>query len=128
MELENGYQTIMPYLILNNASGFIEFTKNVFNAALRENMYTMSEDGSRIRHAEVAVGGSIIMFTDASAEWKEQTANLFVFVDNADETYQKALNHGAVSLMGLTDQHYGRTCGVTDPFGNVWWITSTLKP
>lgn len=127
MELQNGYQTVMPYLMLNNASGFIEFTKNVFNAQLREHMYTMSEDGSRIRHAEVTIGESIIMFTDAFGEWKEQTANLFVFVENADETYQKALNYGAGTLMGLTDQHYGRTCGVTDPFGNVWWITSTIK-
>ncbi len=75
-------------------------------------------------HAEVTLNGSTIMVTDEITDWAKQTANLFVYVPNADETYQKALENGAVSLMGLSNQDYGRTCGVTDPFGNVWWITS----
>ncbi|MNF93706.1 Glyoxalase-like domain protein [compost metagenome] len=64
------------------------------------------------------------MVTDATNDWKPQTANLFVYVPNADESFKKALEEGATELMGLSDQEYGRTCGVTDPFGNVWWITS----
>jgi uncharacterized glyoxalase superfamily protein PhnB len=49
---------------------------------------------------------------------------MFVYVDNADEIYQKALQEGAVSIMEPADQSYGRSCGVEDPYGNTWWITS----
>ncbi|MCC9070427.1 VOC family protein [Flavobacterium sp. F-65] len=125
MEIPTTHQTVMPYLILNGALQFIDFTKNVFNAEIT-NMHSLREDGTVI-HSEITIDGSTIMFTDASKDWKPQTANLFVYVDSADETYKKALEHGAISLMGLSNQDYGRTCGVTDPFGNVWWITSTLN-
>jgi uncharacterized glyoxalase superfamily protein PhnB len=70
------------------------------------------------------IDGSTIMLADATEQWKEQTANLFVYVENADKAYNTALENGATSLMELSDQSYGRTCGVTDPVGNVWWITS----
>ncbi len=75
-------------------------------------------------HAEVRINNSTIMFCDATDDYKIQTANLFVYVPDADEAYQKAVQAGAETIMPLSDQDYGRTCGVTDPTGNVWWITS----
>jgi len=47
-----------------------------------------------------------------------------VYVEDADAAYKLALDNGATSLMPPADQDYGRTCGVKDPFGNTWWITS----
>ena len=122
MDLPSGHQSIMPYLILQGAAKFIDFTKNVFGAS-ETNTKSIREDGT-IMHAEITLNGSTIMITDEITDWAKQTSNLFVYVPNADETYKKALENGAASLMGLSDQDYGRTCGVTDPFGNVWWITS----
>ncbi|WP_343694605.1 VOC family protein [Flavobacterium sp.] len=122
MNLPAEHQTVMPYLILKGAAQFIEFTKNVFGAS-ETHTKALREDGS-IMHAEITLNGSTIMFTEETSDWPKQTANLFVYVQNADKTYLKALDNGAVSLMGMSDQDYGRTCGVTDPFGNVWWITS----
>lgn len=112
----------MPYLIIDGALEFIEFTKNVFNATVLH-APQLREDGTAL-HAEINIHGSTIMFANTTSDWKPQTANLFVYVPNADESFKKALEEGAVELMGLSDQEYGRTCGVTDPFGNVWWITS----
>jgi PhnB protein len=125
MNIPAGHQAVMPYLILKNASKFIEFTKKVFDAA-DSNTPHLREDGT-VMHAEIIINGSTIMVTDEIKDWSKQTANLFVYVPNADEAYQKALDNGATTLMGLSDQEYGRTCGVTDPFGNVWWITSIIK-
>lgn len=110
--------------MLNGALKFIEFVKNVFNAELTTNMHRLREDRTTVMHSEVTIGGSTIMFSDATAQWPEQTANLFVYVESADETYKKAIAAGAITTMELSNQDYGRTCGVTDPFGNVWWITS----
>jgi uncharacterized glyoxalase superfamily protein PhnB len=124
MNIPNGHQIVMPYLMLDNALKFIDFTKEVFDAVLTTNMHQLRPDGKSVLHSEVRIGGCTIMFSDASEQWKKQTANLFVYVENADRTYSKAIHAGAETLMGLSDQSYGRTCGVTDPFGNVWWITS----
>ncbi|MCC9065715.1 VOC family protein [Flavobacterium piscisymbiosum] len=125
MNLPAGHQTIMPYLILKGAAQFIDFTKKVFDAQ-DSNQQVLRDDGT-VMHAEIILNDSTIMVTDEIKDWPQQNANLFVYVPNADETYKKALENGAVSLMGLSDQDYGRTCGVTDPFGNVWWITSVRE-
>lgn len=117
----------MPYLMLKGALKFIDFVKRVFDAKLTTDMHKLREDGATVMHSEITIGGNTIMFTDATEQWKEQTANLFVYVDNADETYRRAIDSGATTVMELSDQSYGRTCGVTDPLGNVWWITSINK-
>ena len=127
MNIPNGHQIVMPYLMLDNAFKFIDFTKEVFNAELTTNMHQLRPDGKSVLHSEVRIGGCTIMFSDVSEQWKKQTANLFVYVEDADTTYSKAILAGAETLMGLSDQSYGRTCGVTDPFGNVWWITSANR-
>ena len=122
MKIPNGHQTIMPYLILSGAEKFIEFTRKVFNA--NETFKKLREDGKTIMHSEIQIGGSTIMFADTTEQIKEQTAGLFIYVENADETYKKAIDEGANTVMELSDQEYGRTCGVKDPFGNTWWITT----
>jgi PhnB protein len=127
MNVPKGHQAVMPYLMLTGALKFLDFTRKVFDAKLTTDMHKLREDGASVIHSEITIGGSTIMFTDATAQWKEQTANLFVYVDNADETYKKAIDAGATTVMELSDQDYGRTCGVSDPLGNVWWITSVNK-
>jgi PhnB protein len=125
MNLPINHQAIMPYLILNGASEFIDFTQKVFDSE-KSSTNVLRQDGT-IMHAEIIINGSTIMVTDETKDWAKHNANLFVYVPNVDETYQKALENGATNLMGLSDQDYGRTCGVTDPFGNVWWITSIIN-
>ncbi|MFG4003515.1 VOC family protein [Flavobacterium aquidurense] len=122
MNLPAGHQTLMPYLILENATQFIHFAKKVFDAK-DSNEQILRKDGT-IMHAEIILNGSTIMVTDETKDWTRQTANLFIYVPDADATYKKALENGATKLMGVSDKDYGRTCGVTDSFGNVWWITS----
>jgi PhnB protein len=128
MNLPKGHQAVMPYLMLEGAMRFIDFTRSVFNASLTTDMHRLREDNETVMHSEIRIGGSTIMFTDATEQWTKQTANLFVYVENADDTYAKALASGATTIMELSDQSYGRTCGVKDPFGNTWWITSVNKP
>ena len=122
MKIPDGHQAIMPYLIVKNANGFIEFTKEVFNAAVTQKMFRGDE--TVIMHAEIIINNCTIMFCDATDQWAQVTASLFAYVDNADETFHKAKAAGGTVLMELSDQPYGRTCGITDPTGNTWWITS----
>lgn len=118
------YQTVMPYLILKDAADFIAFTQNVFGA---NETYKAMRDENIIMHGEIMIGGSTIMFADSTDRYGAQPAGLFVYVDDADETYKKAIEAGASVATELADQPYGRSGGITDPFGNTWWITS-VKP
>lgn len=120
MNIPTGHQAVMPYLMMENAAGFIEFIKTVFDAKMTHE----SERDGIVGHCEAQISGGTIMFSNSRDEWTPQTANMFVYVENADETYAKALENGAKTIMPPDDQDYGRSCGVSDPFGNVWWITS----
>jgi uncharacterized glyoxalase superfamily protein PhnB len=120
-KIPEGYNTVMPYLILKNASEFIDFMTEVFEA---EVTYKAMHDEKTIMHAELKIGDSKIMFADATEQWKVQPAGLFIYVDGADVVYNKAKLKGAEVVTLMTDQSYGRSGGVKDPFGNTWWITS----
>lgn len=123
MKIPENYQTVMPYLIVENAAEFITFTQKVFGA--KETHKTM-RDENIIMHAEIIIGGSTIMLADATDKFKVSNAGLFVYVDDADDTFKSALNNGGAVVTELADQSYGRSGGIKDPFGNVWWITSVI--
>lgn len=123
MKIPEGYNTVMPYLIVNDPQKLMEFMKTVFHA--REKM-TVPDDKGGIMHAEVYIGDSTIMFAGSTDRYPPQNAGMFVYVENADNTYAAALKHGATSVSEPRDQDYGRSGGITDPQGNTWWITSPL--
>ena len=124
IKIPGGYQQIMPYLIVKDANAFLAFMQKVFGAT--EKLKVMRDEAT-IQHAELQIGESTIMFADSTEQYKTQSAGMFVFVANADETYQKALDEGATSVMEMSDETYGRSGGIADPFGNVWWITSPAE-
>jgi PhnB protein len=123
MKIPDGYQAVMPYLIVKDAAAFIEFTKKVFNAELTLHILN---DENLVRHAEIKINGSVIMFADCTEMFKPRGATLMVYVENADESYKKAIEEGSEIIRELSDQEYGRSGGVTDPFGITWWITSVI--
>ncbi len=120
MNIPEGHQAVMPYLMMEDAAGFIEFIKNAFDA---EMTHESMRDGI-IGHCEARISGGTIMFSQSRDEWKPATANIFVYVPDADEVYRKAISAGASSVMDMADQDYGRSGGFKDPSGNVWWVTS----
>jgi PhnB protein len=119
-----GYNRVIPYLILENGAAFLDFAETVLGAEKAEIYY--KEDGKTLMHGELRLDDSYIMVGEATDKWKVANAGMFVYVANTDETYQKALDNGATSVMPISNQPYGRTCGVTDPWGNTWWITQQL--
>jgi PhnB protein len=120
VNIPEGYQQVMPYLIVKNAAAFLEFTQKVFGAVEK---YKAMRDENMIMHAEISIGGSVIMFADATEQFKQQSAGMFIYVDECDAVYQKALANGATTVREPENQEYGRSAGVKDAFGNTWWIT-----
>jgi PhnB protein len=126
MQIPAQYHQLMPYLVLAGSVQFKQFMQTVFDA--KEQLIVPAENGS-IMHGEIRIGNAVIMFGEASKQFPVMNAGMFIYVENADTTYKKALDAGAVTVPGQapSDKDYGRTCGVTDPFGNIWWITSVIK-
>lgn len=120
LNIPEDYQVVMPYLLIPDAGRFTEFTKKVFGATEK---HMVVREPQIVVHGEVMIGDSMIMFADC-LDQPSQPGGMFVYVVDADDTYQKALDNGATSVMPLSDQPYGRTCGVKDPSGNTWWITT----
>ena len=54
--------------------------------------------------------------------------SFYLFVNDADALYQRALNFGALKVFDPMDMEYGdRQGGVIDPSGNYWWISKRLE-
>lgn len=117
-----GYHTVTPYLIVNRVTELIAFIKEVFQGV--EIRITPRPDGS-IQHARVRVGDSPIMMGEAVGDVTPMPAILYVYVDDPDATYERALKAGATSIREPADQFYGdRNAGVRDASGNQWWMAS----
>jgi uncharacterized glyoxalase superfamily protein PhnB len=120
MQIPSNYLPVMPYLILDKADEFLEFTKKVFSA--QEQMIVPGEDGRSIMHGEIKIHDAVIMFAGGSEQWKQKTSGMFIYVEDVDRVYKTALEHGAKSLQEPAKQSYGYSGGFEDPFGNQWWL------
>lgn len=115
-----GLLSLTPYIIVKGAAQFIEFLKLAFEGT--ERMRVPTPDGP-IMHAEVAIGNGAVELSDGSDQYPAAPAAIHLYVDDADATYERALQAGAKSLYPPTDQPYGdREGGVRDQFGNDWYI------
>jgi len=121
LNIPEGYSRVMPYLIVKNAAAFLDFAQNVLGA---KEKYKAMRDEKLIMHAEISFGDSVIMVADATELYQPQPAGLFIYVDDCDTVYQKALENGATTVSEPADQSYGRSAGIKDAFGNTWWLTS----
>lgn len=120
--IPEGYHTVTPYVMVQGAAKLIDFLKIAFDATEVERM--ASPDGT-IMHAEVQIGDSKVMITDATMDWKPMPASFYVYVADTDAMYRRALQAGATSTMEPEDKFYGdRNAGVRDSFGNMWWIAT----
>jgi PhnB protein len=124
MKIPDGYQQVMPYLIVKDAAGFMRFLENVFGATEK---LKMKRDEKIVAHAEMRIGESVIMLADSTDQYRTNTAGMFIYLEDADKVYNKALTEGAISVMPMSDQEYGRSGGFIDPFGNTWWPTTPPK-
>ncbi len=123
--IPEGFHTVTPYLMVQGAQKLIEFLKQAFNARETERM--AQPDGT-ITHAEVRIGDSIIMLAEAAGQWKPMPTGIYLYVEDTDAIYQRALAAGATSIMEPADQFYGdRNAGVQDPSGNQWWIATHIE-
>ena len=121
--IREGFHTVTPYLIIERAAQFIEFTKNAFGAQER---FRVARPGtSLIMHAEIQLGDSIVELADSTAQFPPRSGALHIFMPDVDSVYRRAVEAGAASLYAPMDQPYGsRDSAVRDSFGLNWYIAT----
>jgi PhnB protein len=123
--IPEGYHTVTPWIISRDTAGLIEFVKAAFGAEDLGRVY--NDDGS-IGHAEVRIGDSVVMMFDAKPDWPDTPGLLRLYVEDADATFQRALQAGATAITELTHLFWGDLVGrVRDPLGNLWWIQQRIE-
>ncbi len=123
--IPEGYHSVTPFLIVQGASKLIDFAKRAFGA---EETFRMPGPGGAIMHAEMRIGDSMLMLSDATSENPPLAVMIHLYVEDADGVYKRALAAGAASLREPADQFYGdRSAGVKDAFGNQWWLATHIE-
>jgi PhnB protein len=110
-----GWRTVTPRIVVRDVEGLVEFIKTVFGATgeLRTGLPT-----------EMRIGDSIVMVS-GEGQRDQWPAFLYVYVEDIDATYQRAIEADATSVEAPSDMPYGdRRAMVSDNWGNVWQMAT----
>ena len=123
-----GFHTMTPQLTLDNAAKTMEWYVKALGA--KELRRSAGPDG-KIMHAELTIGSSLFIVNDAMMGSKGpkayggSPASWWVYVEDCDALFKKAVAAGAKVQMPMEDQFWGDRAGaITDPEGFTWWIAS----
>jgi PhnB protein len=129
-----GFHSLTPYMVCKDTRKVIEFYKNAFGA--KERFLMTGPDGKGVMHAEILIGNSIIMISDENTHEPCKSAetiggspvSFYLYVDNVDAAFEKAVKAGASAIMPVQDMFWGDRIGaVKDPFGHNWTLATHTK-
>lgn len=130
--IPEGYHSITPALVCKNAARAIDFYKEVFQA---KEISRMAGPGGSIGHAELQIGDSRFMLSDefpgmaqAPGATPITSNSLFMYTENVDAVYDRAVKAGCKVEMPLSNQFWGDRYGkVRDPFGHQWGLAQHVE-
>lgn len=124
--IPEGFHTVTPYLIVDDVSRLLTFLENAFGAEVTERME--APGGGGVMHACVRIGDSHVMMGAAKGEWQAAPTMLYLYVEDVDAMYKRALEAGAESVHEPRDEFYGdRNAGLKGPCGNFWWVATHVE-
>jgi PhnB protein len=130
--IPEGYQRVMPYLIVRGATKALDFYKRAFGAKERMRLPM----GDRIGHAEIQIGDCVVMLADEFPEMGAKSpetiggtpVGLCLYVEDVDAVFKQALAAGGKEEKPVKDQFYGDRSGtLIDPFGHKWTIATHVE-
>ncbi|HXY02865.1 MAG TPA: VOC family protein [Terriglobales bacterium] len=128
-----GFHTVTPSLFVRNARQAIDFYKKALGA---EETVCMTGPDGKIGHAEIKVGDSFIFLSDENPTWGTKspqslggaTGGLYLYIEDVDKSFQRALDAGGQLKMPVTDMFWGDRLGsFVDPFGHNWTLATHTK-
>lgn len=131
--IPEGYGTVTPYLIVNDAVAALEFYKKAFGAV--EEM-RVEWPGGKTGHAEFTIGDSRVMLASEFPEIGAvapttvggSSVTLAIYTEDVDAMFARALAEGAKQERPVENQFYGDRSGtITDPFGHKWSLSTHIE-
>ena len=131
--IPDGFHTTTPSLVVSNSKEAIEFYKKAFDA---KEIYQMPAPDGKIMHAMVQIGDSFVMMSDEFPQMGSKSptsiggtaVTLHLYVDDADKTFNQAVEAGAAVTMPIMDAFWGDRFGtISDPYGHSWAIATHQK-
>ena len=117
--IPEGLRTVTLAFHPKGAENFIELLRRGFGAEELE-MYKTA--AGAVMHAKMRIGDSVVEVGEAHGPFQPMPTAIFLYVDDADAAYSRAMQAGCTSLWAPADQPYGdRVGGVQDPSGNHWY-------
>jgi PhnB protein len=128
--IPDGFHSLTPHIVVQDAAKAIEFYKKAFGA--QELGRHMTPDGKMVMHAQMKIGDSILMMGSEypphclSPKSRGGTSvTLHFYVENADAAFERAVKAGCTVKMPVGDMFWGDRYGaVEDPFGHAWSIAT----
>ena len=131
---ENCQQAI-PSLIVNGGRAAIAFYEKAFGAHVQA--CKMASDGERVIHGAIKIGDSVLFVNDEFPEMGCgrspqtagcSTASIYLYVEDVDSSFQRAVGAGAKALMPPMNMFWGdRFARVVDPYGHEWGLASHIE-
>jgi PhnB protein len=123
--IPEGFHTLTPYLIVGDADKELEFAKAAFDAKV---MHLSRGPDGVISHVTLKIGDSMLMMGQGRAEYPPMPCMLYMYVENVDAVYKRALDCGAKTMREPADQIYGdRSGGVVSANGIQWWFGTHIE-
>jgi PhnB protein len=131
--IPKGFHTVTPSLVVRNAAEAIEFYKKALGA---EELMRMASPDGKIGHAELKIGDSIIFLTDESPAMGTKSpltlggssGSLYLYVEDVDKAFKKAVDAGGKATMPVTDMFWGDRFGnFVDPYGHSWGLSTHVE-
>ncbi len=132
--IPEGFHTVTPTLTIKGAAEAIEFYKKALGA---QEVMRMSNPDGKIGHAELKIGDSIIFINDEMSmpgcprspqSLGGVTGTLYLYVDDVDAAFQRAVRAGGKATSPVTDMFWGDRHGsFVDPFGHNWSLSTHTR-
>ena len=132
--IPQGFHAVTPYVVFKDSRKAIDFYKKAFGA--RETFAMERPDKKGIMHATISIGDSTMMMGDetqgemcrSAATIGDSPVSFYLYVEDVDAAFKKAVAAGAKPVQGVSDMFYGDRIGaVKDPFGHSWTLATHTR-
>ncbi len=125
--IPEGFHTVTPMLMVPNGHKFLDFAQKAFGATIVHKLDD-PKNPNKLMHAAIKIGNSIIMLGESNEQMPSVESTLFIYVEDSDTAYKKAVSAGATSTMEPSNQFWGdRASAVKDNFGINWWFGTQVE-
>ncbi len=126
MNVPPGFTRLFPYLFVEDADAYLRFLAEGLGGIVAD---VHRNTDNTVANAHVVFGDTTVMVSQAREQFGPTKATYYLYVADADAATLQAKAAGANVMFEPEDMTYGdRQSGVTDPAGNVWWLSQRLEP